>query len=114
VTELLGEEMRVMFTVAARRGGSQEMGREDDQPLVADLASGRDPREVTVFTASIAPDDRVAPHAPITLGVDVAALHFFDPTSGLAIGAESQQHSSPAALPDRTRDVHSFSPGGGG
>ena len=114
VTELLGEEMRVMFTVAARRGGSPETGREDDEPLVTDLTADRDPGEVTAFTASIAPDDRVAPHAPITLVVDVKALHFFDPTTGLAIGAESQQRSSPAALPDRTRDVHSFSPGGGG
>ncbi|MGH2871843.1 MAG: ABC transporter ATP-binding protein, partial [Solirubrobacteraceae bacterium] len=72
LVEALGSELQVHFTLDAKRV----------------VAESGEAEELMTSGAGVA---RVAPHTPaqagdsIRLGVDVDALHFFDPTSGRAI-----------------------------
>ncbi|RCV51165.1 ABC transporter ATP-binding protein [Marinitenerispora sediminis] len=92
VTEELGTEINVIFTVDA-----PPLEHEDAAALAADAAGDGDDedgvgaglplaRDKSVFTARVNPRSVVRPGQPITLAVDTRQLHYFDKVSGLAIG----------------------------
>ena len=103
VTELLGAEMRVFFTVRARSGAelasrTAAPGDTTELPLMRSAEDGSG--ELSMFTACVAPDDDMARGAPIRLEVDPAALHFFDVDTGAALeGGRHRRPAAAAALP---------------
>ncbi|MDE3723632.1 sn-glycerol-3-phosphate ABC transporter ATP-binding protein UgpC [Nocardiopsis sp. N85] len=89
VTEELGTEINVIFTVDA------PPVRHEDATALAKDAAGDDPDSEagmplgagrSLFTARVSPRSQVRPGNRISLAVDVSQLHFFDQVSGLAIG----------------------------
>jgi multiple sugar transport system ATP-binding protein len=92
VLESLGAEVRIVFTVAASSGA--EPGASGGSAGAADVTLLREPGAApepgTTFTACLKQDGELRSGEPVTLAVDQAALHFFDPRSGLAIGARSR------------------------
>jgi multiple sugar transport system ATP-binding protein len=100
VLESLGAEVRLVFLVDAPSGA--EAGSATTGPAAEDLALLRDPSEGprggTTFTASLKEDGRLQPGTDVTLAVDPAALHFFDPQTGVAIGTRARRNP--------TTDVH--------
>jgi multiple sugar transport system ATP-binding protein len=84
VTEKLGSEIHVIFTVDApivqHSSLSQAITDEDDDSAIA-LAGGR-----SQWTARVAARSHVKPGERLDLAIDTSDLHFFDPDSGLAIG----------------------------
>jgi multiple sugar transport system ATP-binding protein len=87
VTEELGSEIHVIFTIDAppveHASIAQAAATDDgsDDETVAALIGGK-----TLWTARVSARSRVRPGQPITLSVDTHNLQFFDPDSGLAIG----------------------------
>jgi len=87
VTEELGSEIHVIFTIDAppveHASITQAAATDDgsDDETVAALIGGK-----TLWTARVSARSRVRPGAPIQLNVDTHNLQFFDPDSGLAIG----------------------------
>jgi multiple sugar transport system ATP-binding protein len=84
VTEELGSEIHVIFTIDAapvRHETISDIVDEtaDDAAIV--LASGK-----SLWTARVASRSRVRSGQPIELAVDTANLQFFDPVSALSIG----------------------------
>jgi hypothetical protein len=99
VTEELGTEINVIFSIDA-----PPVQHEETAALAAD-AAGDDEEDAaaaalplagdkSVFTARVSPRSRVSPGRPLTLSVDTRYLHFFDPTSGLAIAQRTEAASS--------------------
>jgi len=86
VTEELGSEIHVIFTIDAppvQHASIAEAAQGDegeDEAAVA-LAGGK-----SVWTARVAARSPVRPGHPVELAVDTSNLHFFDPVSGLSIG----------------------------
>ncbi|MGQ4266806.1 ABC transporter ATP-binding protein [Nocardiopsis changdeensis] len=91
VTEELGTEINVIFTVDA------PPVRHEDAAALAKDAAGDDSdsdgdaalplgANRSFFTARVSPRSQVRPGSTITLAVDVSQLHFFDQETGLAIG----------------------------
>jgi multiple sugar transport system ATP-binding protein len=87
VTEELGSEIHVIFTIDAPpvdhpsiSDASRAEGEEDDETGVAVLAGGK-----TLWTARVSARSAVRPGTALELGVDTSRLHFFDPDTGLAI-----------------------------
>jgi multiple sugar transport system ATP-binding protein len=86
VTEELGSDINVIFeidsppvqhaSISDARSGSAE--DDDAIPLASDK---------TLWTARVAPRSKIKPGEAATLAVDVSNLQFFDPASGLALGA---------------------------
>jgi multiple sugar transport system ATP-binding protein len=94
VTEELGTEILVMFLIDA-----PPVEHKDTAALAADqgedesaipLAAGK-----SMWTARASARSSIAAGSRIELGVDTSNLHFFDPTSGLAIGHRGD--TNPAA-----------------
>ena len=87
VLEELGSDAHVLFPVHARRitAESLEEGAEE-----ATLLAGAQ----SLFTARIDPRTRARPGGRLTLAVDPARFHFFDPATGAALLG-----TSPAAAP---------------
>jgi multiple sugar transport system ATP-binding protein len=84
VTEMLGAETYVHFTI-----NRPPVMTPDIEELLAD--TGQDPSslgDTTNFIARVSADARVSRGDQIDLIVDTAKLHFFDPKSGLRVGAE--------------------------
>ena len=85
--EALGAEVLVHFTVAARQAVTEDMRElaEDvgDDRVVGQLAHPT-PQEATLV-GRFSPRTRAVEGDAIEVAVDVRALHFFDPDSGLAI-----------------------------
>jgi multiple sugar transport system ATP-binding protein len=86
VTEELGTEIHVIFTVdappvehAALASAADHHDDEDD--TVTALAGGK-----SLWTARVSARSTVRPGQPLELAVDTRRLHFFDPTSGETIG----------------------------
>jgi multiple sugar transport system ATP-binding protein len=86
VTEELGTEIHVIFTVdappvehAALASAAEHHDEEDD--TVAALSGGK-----SLWTARVSARSAVRPGQPLELAVDTRSLHFFDPTSGESIG----------------------------
>jgi multiple sugar transport system ATP-binding protein len=81
VVEELGDEIHVIFGLDAPHVTHDSLARHSDPAEEDELAiSGR-----TSWTARIAANAAVRPGEPITLAVDTAKLHFFDPETGLAL-----------------------------
>ncbi len=94
VLESLGAEVRIVFTVDARPGA--EAGATTgagaspaDFPLLRE--PGGEPEAGTIFTACLKQDGQLQTGGDVTLEVDPAALHFFDPQTGVAIGARARR-----------------------
>ncbi len=86
VTEELGSEIHVIFTIDAppvEHASITEASASDDgdDETVAALIGGK-----TLWTARVSARSRVRPGQPIDLAVDTHNLQFFDPDSGLSIG----------------------------
>jgi multiple sugar transport system ATP-binding protein len=89
VVENLGAEIHAIFPLdtprvdaeAAREAAAGE-GQAGDEQLLAD--------ERTLFTASLAARQPLAPGDDVELAIDTSRLQFFDPESGLALGAGTQ------------------------
>src|SRR5216684_388565 len=84
VTEELGSEIHVIFTIDATPVRHETISTivdesADDAAIV--LASGK-----SLWTARVAARSRVRSGQPIELAVDTANLQFFDPVSALSIG----------------------------
>jgi multiple sugar transport system ATP-binding protein len=84
VTEDLGSEIHVLFTVDApqvQHSGITDAtaGSEEDEAIPLD--GGR-----SMWTARVAARSKVRTGQPIELAVDTSNLQFFDPESGLSIG----------------------------
>jgi multiple sugar transport system ATP-binding protein len=84
VTEDLGSEIHVLFTVDAPQvqhaSISQAVSGDDDDAAIP-LAGGK-----SLWTARVAARSKVRLGQPAELAVDTSNLQFFDPDSGLAIG----------------------------
>jgi multiple sugar transport system ATP-binding protein len=104
VTEELGSEIHVIFTIDAppvEHASIAEAAKGDegeDEAAVA-LAGGK-----SLWTARVAARSSVRPGSPAELAVDTSNLHYFDPVSGLSIGhpeadaavAEEEREAEPA------------------
>ena len=98
VTEELGSEIHVIFTIDAppvEHASITEaaQGEEGEDEAAVALAGGK-----SVWTARVAARSSVRPGSPVELAVDTSNLHFFDPVSGLSIG--HPQAGDPAAVQD--------------
>ena len=86
VTEELGSEINVIFTIDAPHvehasiAGAAEAGEDQDEAAAA-LIGGK-----SLWTARVSKESRVKHGAPLELAVDTRYLQFFDPASGLSIG----------------------------
>jgi multiple sugar transport system ATP-binding protein len=100
VTELLGSEMRVVFVVHARPAGEGARGEGAVESAEFSLlgAPTDTPGLTTSFTATIRADRRITTGTRLRLSVDPAALHFFDPDTGLAIGSRAAPARPPAEI----------------
>ncbi len=92
VTEELGSEVNVLFTVDAPPVGVEEVLEASDEPMEEAAFLLEENR--SVFCARVDARSRARPGARVRLSVDPRRFHFFDPDTGLAIGA-----SKPAAAP---------------
>jgi multiple sugar transport system ATP-binding protein len=84
VTEDLGSEIHVLFTIDAPQVEHHSITKatagEDDDAAIP-LSGGK-----SMWTARVAARSPVKPGQPIELAVDTTRLQFFEPDSGLAIG----------------------------
>ncbi len=85
VTEKLGSEVNVIFTVDA------PAVRHQDTAAAADLGDDEQPtlpiaEDTSLWTARVNARSKAKPGAPLRLTVDTSTLHFFDPPSGKSIG----------------------------
>jgi multiple sugar transport system ATP-binding protein len=86
VTEMLGAETYVHFSI-----NRPPVMTPDIEELLLD--TGQDPStlgDTTNFIARVSPDARVTRGDEIDLIVDCAKLHFFDPKTGMRVGAENK------------------------
>jgi multiple sugar transport system ATP-binding protein len=93
VTEELGSEVNVLFTVDAPPVGVEEVLEAADEP-VEEAAAYLLEENRAVFCARVDARSHARPGARVRLSVDPRRFHFFDPETGLAIGA-----SRPAIAP---------------
>jgi multiple sugar transport system ATP-binding protein len=87
LTEALGSEIMVHFSIAARpavtddvRELAQDVG---DERAVQELAAGT--AETATLVGRFGARSRVRPGQPVEVAVDARSLHFFDPETGLGI-----------------------------
>ena len=87
LTEALGSEIMVHFSIAARpavtddvRELAQDVG---DERAVQELTEGA--AETATLVGRFGARSRVRPGQPVEVAVDARSLHFFDPESGLGI-----------------------------
>jgi multiple sugar transport system ATP-binding protein len=100
VTEELGSEINVIFTVDApsvRHRDTQDLAKDVGEEDETAIPLGENK---SLWTARVNPRSRVRPGQPINLSVDTQTLHFFDPESGLAIGHPAVP-SSPQGRPEQ-------------
>ena len=89
VTEELGSEVNVIFTVDAPpvltedtiKAASDE-GEADNMSLLADE------KQLARFCARVDARSSAAPGQPVTLSIDAARFHYFDPATGASIEVE--------------------------
>jgi len=96
VVEELGSETHVIFTVDAPPIASEQAqaAREADQDtaevIPLSVAEGK-----SSFTARVDPRTQCRPGGTIRLSVDPNRFHFFDPESGVALGAPAEAAAVP-------------------
>ncbi len=84
VTEELGSEIHVIFTIDAppvQHASITEARADDGDDEAIPLADNK-----TMWTARVAARSAIKPGSAATLAVDTSNLQFFDPATGLAIG----------------------------
>jgi multiple sugar transport system ATP-binding protein len=86
VTEELGSEINVIFTIDAPHVEHASIAEaaeasEDEDEATAALIGGK-----SLWTARVSKERRVRHGQPLELAVDTRYLQFFDPSSGLSIG----------------------------
>ncbi|HEV2257456.1 MAG TPA: sn-glycerol-3-phosphate ABC transporter ATP-binding protein UgpC [Streptosporangiaceae bacterium] len=86
VTEELGSEIHVMFTIDAPPVEHAAIVQaaetsEDADEAVTALVGGK-----SLWTARVSKESRIRHGSPVELSVDTRYLQFFDPASGLSIG----------------------------
>jgi len=86
VTEELGSEIHVMFTIDAPPVEHAAIvhaaeASEDADEAVTALVGGK-----SLWTARVSKESRIRHGSPVELSVDTRYLQFFDPASGLSIG----------------------------
>jgi multiple sugar transport system ATP-binding protein len=86
VTEELGSEIHVMFTIDAPPVEHAAIVHaaetsEDADEAVNALVGGK-----SLWTARVSKESRIRHGSPVELSVDTRYLQFFDPASGLSIG----------------------------
>ena len=87
VTEELGSDINVMFTIDAPLGTAREhRGGDRGHRGRGRGHGGAGRRQITVDRAGLGKESRVRHGAPLELSVDTRYLQFFDPASGLSIG----------------------------
>ena len=87
VTEELGSEIHVHFDIDAPPVSSDDIKAAADEEGDEDMRLIRDDDLKSAFTARVDAASSAKPGQPLLLAIDSAALHVFDPASGLAIGA---------------------------
>ena len=92
VTEDLGSEVNVLFTVDAPPVGVEEVMEAADEPVEEAAFLLEENR--AVFCARVDARSQARPGARVRLSLDPRRFHFFDPETGLAVGA-----AKPAAAP---------------
>ncbi|MFI0409022.1 ABC transporter ATP-binding protein [Actinomadura sp. 3N508] len=106
VTEELGSEINVIFTIDA-----PPVEHKDTADLADDAAEGDGDMTIpltdnrALWTARVNSRSRVRPGQHVDLGVDTRRLHFFDPSSGLAIGHPGPARQGPGPQ-DTVTDLH--------
>jgi multiple sugar transport system ATP-binding protein len=102
VTEALGSEIHVIFVIDAPSVQHQDvtdLGAQDEEDQSAmPLHQGK-----SLWTARVNARSSVRAGDRIELGVDTRNLHFFDPDSGLAIGARKTAAVRSAASEQQSR-----------
>ena len=98
VTEELGSEINVIFTIDAPHVehafiAEASEASEDEDEATAALVGGK-----SLWTARVSKESRVKNGSPLELSVDTRYLQFFDPASGLSIG----HPKASAALADQS------------
>ena len=93
VTEELGSEIHVIFTVDTPSAGASAtsavataVDAEEAEESAVVAGAGQ-----SLWTARVGARSTVRPGQPITLAVDASAIHFFDPSSGLNVGDGAAQ-----------------------
>jgi multiple sugar transport system ATP-binding protein len=91
ITEELGSEVNVIFEIDA-----PPVTHADTQALAKDVGEEEEkavavPASHQLWTARVNSHTRARPGSEITLAVDTSAMHFFDPDTGLAIGARERE-----------------------
>jgi multiple sugar transport system ATP-binding protein len=90
IREDMGSEVVVRFNVdadpAATREVVEALAVEDAEDEEARLAAERARGAGVVFVARLERTTEARERQPLTVQVDVAQLHFFDPTTGGRIG----------------------------
>jgi multiple sugar transport system ATP-binding protein len=87
VTEELGSEINVIFTIDA-----PPVVHKDTTDLAQDASEGEDEAAIplaenkALWTARVNARSHVRPGQDIDLAIDTNNLHFFDPDSGIAVG----------------------------
>ena len=85
VTEELGSEVNVIFTIDAPPVATEELraATSDEAGEEAIILADEEPR--CVFVARVDPRSQVRPGATVRLSVDPSRFHYFDPETGRAI-----------------------------
>jgi multiple sugar transport system ATP-binding protein len=84
VTEELGSEIHVIFTIDAapvQHASIAEARSDDGDDEAIPLADNK-----TLWTARVAARSGIKPGQAVTLAIDTSNLQFFDPESGLSVG----------------------------
>jgi multiple sugar transport system ATP-binding protein len=92
VTEELGSEVNVLFTVDAPPVGVEEVMEAADEPVEEAAFLLEENR--AVFCARVDARSQARPGSRVRLSVDPRRFHFFDPETGLAIGASKPATAS--------------------
>jgi multiple sugar transport system ATP-binding protein len=85
VTEELGSEVNVIFTIDAPPVATEELRAaiSDEAGEEAIILADEEPR--CVFVARVDPRTQASPGTPVRLSADPSRFHYFDPQSGRAI-----------------------------
>jgi multiple sugar transport system ATP-binding protein len=96
VTEDLGSEVHVIFTVDAPVAGTGSAVATAVDAEEAEESSYVAGEGQSLWTARVSARSAAAAGKPITLAVDATAIHFFDIESGLNIGDKTALAAAPA------------------
>jgi multiple sugar transport system ATP-binding protein len=94
VTEELGSELNVLFSVDAPPVGVEEIMQSADEPAEEGVFLLEEENRA-VFCARVDARSQARPGARVRLSLDPARFHFFDPETGLAIGATKAAAATP-------------------